>query len=80
MSNMLSTSFVNDGHNKAVPGTIAYQAPELLSKEVVGASRVSEMYSFGVTVWECLTGKVPHRGKWKLTLVFWRSLKKRNRC
>jgi len=79
MSTMLSTSFVKEGH-KAVPGTIAYQAPELFSKEVVDASRVSEMYSFGVTVWECLTGKVPHRGKWKLTLVFWRSLKKRNRC
>mmetsp|Transcript_43296 Transcript_43296/g.104650 ORF Transcript_43296/g.104650 Transcript_43296/m.104650 type:complete len:900 (+) Transcript_43296:87-2786(+) len=61
MSTMMSRSFV-EGHKK-VPGSVAYQAPEMFSQKVHGTSRVSEMYAFGVTVWECLTGKVPHKGK-----------------
>jgi len=44
-------------------GTYYYQAPEILSKEVLETSRVAEMYSFGVVVWECLVRQVPHKGK-----------------
>jgi surface protein len=46
-----------------IAGTAAYQAPEILSEEVSDTSRVCEMYSFGVTVWECMTKQIPHGGK-----------------
>ena len=44
-------------------GTVAYQAPEILSEAVRETSRVSEMYSFGVLTWECLERQIPHKGK-----------------
>jgi len=44
-------------------GTVAYQAPEILSEAVRETSRVAEMYSFGVVTWECLKREIPHRGK-----------------
>jgi serine/threonine protein kinase len=47
----------------AVAGTAAYLAPEILTEDVTEISRVCDMYSFGVTVWECLTGEIPHKGK-----------------
>jgi serine/threonine protein kinase len=50
-------------------GTVAYQAPEILAEEVSETSRVCEMYSFGVTVWECLTDKIPHKGKKESSVV-----------
>jgi surface protein len=46
-----------------IAGTAAYQAPEILSEDVNDISRVCEVYSFGVTVWECVTREIPHMGK-----------------
>lgn len=44
-------------------GTVAYQAPEMFTLNDPVSSRVSEMYSFGVVGWECLTRQIPHQGK-----------------
>ena len=57
------------GDNKGHRGTAAYQAPELLLEEVPETSRVSEMYSSGATVWECLTGEAPHQGKKESSII-----------
>jgi surface protein len=60
----LNTIMATTSHKgNQVAGTAAYQAPEILSEEVSDTSRVCEMFSFGVTVWECLTGSIPHMGK-----------------
>jgi serine/threonine protein kinase len=58
----LPTILSTAGPRQNVTGTVAYQAPELLAMVVKTSSRVSEMYSFGVTVWECMTGAIPHEG------------------
>lgn len=42
--------------------TMAYRAPEQF-KSGPRVSRKAEMYRFGVVVWECLTGEIPHQGK-----------------
>jgi serine/threonine protein kinase len=56
---------------KQIAGTAAYQAPEILSEEVSHTSRVCEMYSFGVTVWECMTKQIPHGGKKESSITVW---------
>jgi serine/threonine protein kinase len=48
---------------KRAAGTLAYQAPELVLRQVTIASRSAEIYSLGVTVWECLSRTIPHHGK-----------------
>jgi surface protein len=37
------------------PGTPFYQAPEIVVKKVNYFTRMAEIYSFGVTIWECLS-------------------------
>ncbi|EKX37641.1 hypothetical protein GUITHDRAFT_154940 [Guillardia theta CCMP2712] len=41
-------------------GTPAYQAPEVLKKEACGLP--SDVYSFGIIVWELLSGRIPYEG------------------
>jgi serine/threonine protein kinase len=48
---------------KRAAGTLAYQAPELVLRQVTIASRSAEIYSLGVTIWECLSRTIPHHGK-----------------
>jgi serine/threonine protein kinase len=47
-------------------GTIAYEAPEVLDGEDEGAdpyTTKADVYSFGIIVWEIVTGRVPWQGK-----------------
>jgi len=60
-----------------VAGTSAYLAPEILAEEVRESSRVSEMYSFGVMVWESMTRHIPHQGKKESTLALLAATKKK---
>ena len=48
---------------KKMAGTRSYQAPEIILGQVDETSRVAEIYSFGVTLWECLSRKIPHLKK-----------------
>ena len=42
-------------------GTFAYAAPELLTGGK--CSEVADIFSFGVLLWELVTGEMPRRGK-----------------
>lgn len=44
----------------SVRGTCAYMAPEVLEKQWV--SKASDVWSYGVLVWEMLTREIPHAG------------------
>ena len=75
----LSTIMSTSGEGRSVhaqAGTIAYQAPEILAEEVAESSRVSEIYSFGVTIWECMTGSIPHHGKKENSITILARVKK----
>jgi serine/threonine protein kinase len=48
---------------KHAAGTLAYQAPELVLGQVTIASRSADMYSLGVTIWECLSRTIPHHNE-----------------
>jgi serine/threonine protein kinase len=49
--------------NKHAAGTLAYQAPELVLEKLTTVSRSAEIYSLGVTMWECLSRTIPHQNK-----------------
>ena len=68
MTMSLSTGSVASGGG-GVSGTIAYQAPEVLLNQVTEASRKAEIHTFGIVLWECLTGEIPHHGKGPIQLV-----------
>ncbi len=42
-------------------GTFAYAAPELLTGGK--CNEVADIFSFGVLLWELVTGEIPRRGK-----------------
>jgi len=46
---------------KSWAGTVAYMAPEILEGSK-GCTEASDIYSFGVVLWEMLAGKIPWRG------------------
>jgi serine/threonine protein kinase len=53
----------NDSIRKSVVGTPAYLAPELIGQtKSFDVSRPTDVYSYGVVVWEMTTGKRPHDG------------------
>jgi serine/threonine protein kinase len=58
---ILSTVLASSG--KKAAGTRSYQAPELILGKINEASRDAEIYSFGVTLWECTTRRIPHENK-----------------
>jgi serine/threonine protein kinase len=53
----------DDGPPSAVVGTPYYMAPEHLGGQRV--SPAADVYSFGATVFECLTGQVPFHGTYE---------------
>jgi serine/threonine protein kinase len=66
-STILTTVLQNSG--KKAAGTLAYQAPELILENISDASREAEIYSFGVTMWECVTRTIPHCNKRELHIT-----------
>src|SRR6476620_12072998 len=50
-----------------VVGTPTYMSPEQLLDEDVDAR--SDLYSVGVLLYECVTGKPPHEGKSPISLI-----------
>eukprot|EP00238_Polyblepharides_amylifera_P009099 CAMPEP_0196586308 /NCGR_PEP_ID=MMETSP1081-20130531/53815_1 /TAXON_ID=36882 /ORGANISM="Pyramimonas amylifera, Strain CCMP720" /LENGTH=587 /DNA_ID=CAMNT_0041908145 /DNA_START=1062 /DNA_END=2825 /DNA_ORIENTATION=+ len=59
-------SRIRPGSVEALPtkswaGTVAYMAPEILRGES-GCTESSDCYSFGVVVWEMVTGRMPWKG------------------
>ncbi|MFE2724161.1 serine/threonine protein kinase [Kitasatospora sp. NPDC059327] len=50
-----------------VLGTAAYQAPEQASTGTVGAS--ADLYSLGVVLYECLSGRLPFHGETALEVI-----------
>ncbi|KAL3928278.1 MAG: hypothetical protein SGBAC_012720, partial [Bacillariaceae sp.] len=50
-------------------GTPCYQPPEVLVEDVTEASRKADIHAFGVVLWECLTGDIPHRKKRLLQIL-----------
>ncbi|MGO9783245.1 MAG: protein kinase domain-containing protein [Streptosporangiaceae bacterium] len=47
--------------NHRILGTPAYQAPEMIA-DPASASVASDIYAFGILMWELLTGSRPHEG------------------
>ena len=45
-----------------IMATPAYAAPELILRRVTGANLKSDLYSFGVTLYELFSGRLPFRG------------------
>ncbi len=45
---------------KEIGGTLSYIAPETIKKEA--SSPQTDIYSFGITIYECLTGTFPFKG------------------
>ncbi len=64
---VLSTVLTSSG--KKAPGTLTYQAPELVLGRITEASRDAEIYSYGATLWECMTRAVPHDNKSELHIM-----------
>ncbi|MBC7820611.1 MAG: serine/threonine protein kinase [Planctomycetaceae bacterium] len=48
------------GGKKEIGGTLSYIAPESIKKEA--ASPQTDIYSLGITIYECLTGTIPFKG------------------
>lgn len=48
------------GGKKEIGGTLTYIAPETIKKEA--ATPATDIYSLGVTIYECLTGTFPFKG------------------
>ncbi|MFM9960437.1 MAG: serine/threonine protein kinase [Planctomycetaceae bacterium] len=48
------------GGKKEIGGTLTYIAPESIKKEA--ATPQTDIYSLGITIYECLTGTTPYKG------------------
>ncbi len=48
------------GGKKEIGGTLSYIAPETIKKEA--STPQTDIYSFGITIYECLTGTIPFKG------------------
>lgn len=55
-------SFITDNDLHHLGGTIPYMAPEQLKGDMLW-SKKSDLYSFGVVVYEVLTGQLPYKGR-----------------
>ncbi|CAF0858727.1 unnamed protein product [Didymodactylos carnosus] len=54
--------------NMSAAGTYAWMSPECIRASEY--STKSDVWSFGVVVWECLTGEIPYRGFDQLQIAF----------
>jgi serine/threonine-protein kinase len=59
----------NTGHTRvgAIVGTPEYMAPEQLLGEEIDAR--ADLYSAGVVIYECLTGRMPHEADTTVALI-----------
>ena len=58
LAQMVQTTHISNLHGM---GTFAYAAPELLTGGK--CNEVADIFSFGVLLWELVTGENPRRGK-----------------
>ncbi|CAF0808656.1 unnamed protein product [Didymodactylos carnosus] len=54
--------------NMSAAGTYAWMSPECIRDSVY--STKSDVWGFGVVMWECLTGEIPYRGFDQLQIAF----------
>ncbi|KAL3934659.1 MAG: hypothetical protein SGBAC_009668 [Bacillariaceae sp.] len=68
-NNMRTGGAASVGGVAIASGTPCYQPPEVLIENVTEASRNADIHAFGVVLWECLTGDIPHRNKRLLQIL-----------
>lgn len=60
--------FASDGGPREVVGTASYMSPEQTSGEAVDAR--TDIWSFGVVMYELLTGHLPFRGEYEAAVLY----------
>ncbi|WP_337024092.1 MULTISPECIES: AAA family ATPase [unclassified Pantoea] len=56
----LESDLMQPARTPVIGGTLAYMSPEHTSRTVHRVSRISDLYSLGIVLYELLTGKLPY--------------------
>lgn len=59
---------VQQSTHRSLAGTFAWMSPEMLRSEVV--TTASDIYSFGVVLWELVTRQIPFKGLEDFTIMY----------